>query len=91
MQNKSNFVPKSLMQPHYYQKFFDLYSAVYIGKDDKNYMLQIEGNVAINRIDGIVILVQEPDCRKPITNEVFKTIKKAVKYLETYMLKNNLL
>lgn len=79
------------MQPNYYQKFFDLYSAVYIGKDDKNYMLQIEGNVSINRIDGVVILVQEPDGRKPLTHKIFKTIKEAVQHLEKYMTKNNLL
>ena len=40
MKNKAGFIPKSLMQPQYYKKFFDLYAAVYLGSNQKEYMLQ---------------------------------------------------
>lgn len=91
MKNKAGFIPKSLMQPQYYKKFFDLYAAVYIGSNQKEYMLQIEGNIAVNSIDGISILRQDPTCRTPITNRQFKTIKAAVLHLTEYMSKNNLI
>lgn len=91
MQNKSGFVTKNLMQPNYYQKIFDLFCAVYIGNDEKEYHLQISGNIVINRIDGIEILKQEKDGRKYLTPQTFKTIKSAVLYLQEYMTKQKLL
>lgn len=90
MQNKSGFIPKSLFQPHYYQKYFDLYAGVYIGKNNKKYFVQIDGNIAINRIDGISLLRQDSDARTPIINKQFKTIKSAINHLQKYFESNNL-
>lgn len=91
MKNKAGFIPKSLMQPSYYQKCFDLYSAVYLGNNDKEYILQIDGNTAINRIDGISILRRDETCRTPICMKQFKTVKSAVEHLEKYLKNHNLI
>lgn len=92
MQNKLGFIySKNLPQPHYYKQFFDLYCAVYIADNDVEYHLQLIGNTAINRIDGIDILRQDKTCRSQITFKTFKTIKSAVLFLMNYLESNNLM
>ena len=90
MKNQAGFVPKSLMQPHYYTKFFGGYAAVYIGNNDKEYLLQIDVNASNDIVNGIYILRQDSDGRKLIILKQFKTIKSAVLHLKEYMQKNNL-
>lgn len=94
MKNKLGFVSKNLPQPDYYQKFFDMYAGVYIinnGENIEEYHLQITGNIAIGKIDGIEILRQDLKCRTPITYKTFKTVKSAVEHLMKYFEKNNLI
>lgn len=90
MKNKLGFISKNLPQPHFYQKYFDMYAGVYIANNDVEYHLQLSGNIAANEIDGINILRQDPTCRTPITYKTFTTIKSAVEHLMTYFEKNNL-
>ena len=91
MKNQAGFVPRSLMQPHYYTKFFGGYAAVYIGNDNKEYLLQIDVNTECDVVNGIYILRQDSDGRKLIILKQFKTIKSATENLRAYMFQNNLI
>ena len=91
MQNKSGFIPKSLMQPTHYNNYFGFYAAIYYGEDNKQYHIQLEGNLALsNEVTKISILRQDDDGRAPITFKEFKTIKSAVNHLENYFIKKGM-
>lgn len=82
MKNRTNFIPKSLMQPDKYENIFNNWCAVYIVKGGREYHLEIISDYYNNHHGRYIdILKRCPDCRLPIRTKI-KTIKKAVEILE---------
>jgi hypothetical protein len=88
MQNKSGFMPKSYLQPDYYQNCFNAWCAVYIHPEkDEEYHIQLEldhTDFECKRVRYAEILKQNKTCRTPISDK-FDTLKSAAKYMERLM------
>ena len=82
MLNRTNFIPRSLIQPDRYENIFNNWCAVYVGGNGREYHLEIISDYYENRSGKhIDILRRCPTHRLPIRTGI-KTIKKAVEILE---------
>lgn len=83
------FIPKKYRQPNNYRICFCKYEAVYLKQTENGteiYYVVAEPKGFTEGIgapiDHFVILKQYPDCRRPVTFEKLKTMKRTMEVLE---------